>query len=101
MGFYLGQLGGAKPQVLQRIEAELARLRSRAYDDDPSLGWADEFRIVLSDEAADVPGVYPPLGADIFDSGPQPAQNLPKTGQQPAKTGQQTSQNLPKPTNTS
>ncbi len=44
----------------------------------------------------------PPLGADIFDSGPQAPKTVPKPAQQPAKTGPElvkTGSNLPKPAN--
>ncbi len=40
---------------------------------------------------------HPPLGADIFGSGPKPAQNLPKTCRKQPKTCPTPAQTGPKP----
>ncbi len=45
----------------------------------------------------DIVRLCPPLGADIFDSGPTPGQHRPNTGQKATTTGPTPSNNLPKP----
>jgi len=56
LGLCLGELGNAKPQVLKKIENELGALRSRAYGEDPSLGWEEEISVVEVEKAADTEG---------------------------------------------